>query len=156
MMKDQSVLAPQKRWKFSVFLIASILICLISVLAVFSGPVWFRVIPESLIFPVAEKVGNGINWFARDAKIAGVAMQEITRGIASFFDLIIDTAVVVLSKGIFTGRGLNVTQAVPPLSWFAIGGTIAIISYRLGGQRLTILTSTAVLFLVFLVFGRMQ
>ena len=129
MMKDQSVLAPQKRLKSSIFLIASIIICLISVLAVFSGPVWLRAIPESLIFPVAEKVGNGINWFARDAKIAGVAMQEITRGIASFFDLIIDTAVVVLSKGIFTGRGLNVTQAVPPLSWFAIGGTLAIISY---------------------------
>lgn len=154
MMNDQSVLAPQKRWKSSSSLIASLLIFFILVLAVFVGPSWLRVIPDSLMFPVAEKVGDGINWFARDAKIAGVAMQEITRSIASFFDLIIDSTVVVLSKGIFTGRGLNVTQAVPPLSWLAIGGTLAIISYRLGGQRLTILTTTAVLFLV--LFGLWQ
>ena len=154
MMNDQSVLAPQKRWKSSISLIASPLIFFILVLAVFAGPSWLRVIPDSLMFPVAEKVGDGINWFARDAKIAGVAMQEITRSIASFFDLIIDSTVVVLSKGIFTGRGLNVTQAVPPLSWLAIGGTLAIISYRLGGQRLTILTTAAVLFLV--LFGLWQ
>lgn len=114
MMNDQSVLVPQKRWKSFIFLTASLLIFFLLVLGVFAGPFWLRVIPDSLIFPVAEKVGNGINWFARDAKIAGVAMQEITRGIASFFDLIIDSTVVVLSKGIFTGRGLNVTQAVPP------------------------------------------
>jgi len=85
MMNDQSVLAPQKRWKSSISLIASPLIFFILVLAVFAGPSWMRVIPDSLMFPVAEKVGDGINWFARDAKIAGVAMQEITRSIASFF-----------------------------------------------------------------------
>jgi hypothetical protein len=85
MMNDQSVLAPQKRWKSFIFLSASLLIFFLLVLGVFAGPFWLRVIPDTLIFPVAEKVGNGINWFARDAKIAGVAMQEITRGIASFF-----------------------------------------------------------------------
>ena len=118
------------------------------------GPDWMSSFPEALIFPVAEKVGSGLNWFARDAKIAGVPMQEITRSVASFFDLIIDATVVVLSKGIFTGRGLNVSQLVPPLSWMSIGGCLAIVSYRFGGRNLIVITSIAVLFLV--LFGLWQ
>ncbi|MEM1429694.1 MAG: ABC transporter permease subunit [Pseudomonadota bacterium] len=113
-----------------------------------AGPEWLRSVPEALTFPVAEKVGAALNWFAREAKIAGVAVQEMTRGLASLFDLVIESTVIVLSKGIYTGRGLNVTQAVPPLSWLAIGGAAVIVGYRLGGRSLALLSAGAIAFLV--------
>ncbi|MEB8386306.1 ABC transporter permease subunit [Rhodobacteraceae bacterium KMM 6894] len=117
--------------------------------AVTLGPQWLRVIPEWLTFPVAQVVGDAINWIARDAKIGGVAVQEMTRVLASFFDLIIDSTVVVLSKGLFTGRGLMVTQSVPPLSWLAIGGALVIMGYRFGGRRLAAICGVSIGFLVF-------
>lgn len=117
--------------------------------AVTLGPLWLRVIPEWLTFPVAQVVGDALNWFAREAKIGGVAVQEMTRGLASFFDLIIDSTVVVLSKGLFTGRGLMVTQSVPPLSWLAIGGALVIMGYRFGGRSLALICGVSVAFLVF-------
>lgn len=117
--------------------------------AVGLGPEWLRVIPDWLTFPVAEKVGAAITWFAREARIAGVAFQDLTRSLASFFDMVIDSTVVVLAKGIFTGRGLNVTQAVPPLSWLAIGGALVILAYRFGGRNLALIIAGAVAFLVF-------
>ena len=88
--------------------------------AVTLGPEWLRVIPEWLTFPVAQIVGDAI-----------------------------DSTVVVLSKGLFTGRGLMVTQSVPPLSWLAIGGTLVIMGYRFGGRRLAIICGVSIGFLVF-------
>ncbi|MEM9247399.1 MAG: ABC transporter permease subunit [Pseudomonadota bacterium] len=112
------------------------------------GPAWLRTVPEALTFPIAQVVGDALNWFAREAKIAGVAIQELTRSLADFFDVIIESTVIVLSKGIYTGRGLNVTQAVPPLSWFAIGGTAVILGYRLGGRSLATVCAVSIGFLV--------
>ena len=112
------------------------------------GPGWLRVVPDWLSFPVAERVGRALNWFAREATVGGVAVQEITRGIAAVFDYIIESTVVVLSKGIFTGRGLNVTQSVPPLSWLAISGATTIVAYRCGGRSLAVIVALACAFLV--------
>ncbi|MEM6665667.1 MAG: ABC transporter permease subunit [Pseudomonadota bacterium] len=125
------------------------LACLVAaVVCVAIGPAWLRIIPDALTFPIAQIVGDALNWFARDAKIGGLAIQEIARGIAELFDHVIETTVVVLSKGLFTGRGLNVTQSVPPLSWLAIGGVAIIMSYRFGGRRLALVSAGAIGFLV--------
>ena len=113
------------------------------------GPAWMRVIPDAITFPVAQVVGDAINWFARDAKIGGVAFQEMTRGLATIFDYVIDATVVVLAEGLFTGRGLNVTQSVPPLSWLAIGGALVIMGYRFGGRNLALICAVSAGFLVF-------
>ena len=118
---------------------------------VWFGPAWMRTVPDSLTFPVATVVGDALNWFAREAKIGGLAVKDITRAVAAFFDYVIEGAVVVLSKGIFTGRGLNVTQAVPPLSWLAITGATGIAAYRFGGRSLAIVCTVCLAFLV--VFG---
>ncbi|MEL7012741.1 MAG: ABC transporter permease subunit [Pseudomonadota bacterium] len=115
------------------------------------GPDWMRVIPDAITLPVATLVGDALNWFAREAKIGDLAVKDMTRAVASFFDYIIEGAVVLLSKGIFTGRGLNVTQAVPPLSWFAIAGATIIAAYRFGGRSLALICAVCLGFLV--VFG---
>lgn len=118
---------------------------------VWVGPAWMRTIPDALTFPIATIVGDALNWFAREAKIGGLAVKDMTRAVASFFDYVIDGAVIVLSKGIFTGRGLNVTQAVPPLSWFAITGATVIAAYRFGGRSLAVICAVCLGFLV--IFG---
>lgn len=124
---------------------------LVLTLVVWIGPAWLRTVPEALTLPIATVVGDALNWFAREAKIGGLAVKDMTRAVASFFDYIIDSAVVVLSKGIFTGRGLNVTQAVPPLSWLAIAGATIIAAYRFGGRSLALICTICLGFLV--VFG---
>lgn len=123
-------------------------------LIVYLGPVWLTVVPEWLVFPVAEKVGRALNWFARDASIGDLAIQDITRLFAQFIDKPIQAAVTVLADGLFSGRGLDVKQSVPPLSWLAIGGAAIIAAWRLGGRNLAITVAVCVSFLV--LFGLWQ
>ena len=51
-------------------------------------------------------------------------------------------------QSLFTGRGLNVTQSVPPLSWWAIGGATVITAYRFGGRSLALTSAIGIGFLV--------
>ncbi len=122
--------------------------------AVFFGPVWLTVIPAWLEFPVATVVGDAINWFAREASIGGLAVKDITRLFAEFIDRPIQGAVVLLADGLFSGRGLDVKQSVPPLSWLAIGGVAVITAWRLGGRSLAFTVTICVGFLV--LFGLWQ
>ncbi|MEL7013015.1 MAG: ABC transporter permease subunit, partial [Pseudomonadota bacterium] len=115
------------------------------------GPDWLRVPPDWLVWPVSDIVGDGLTWFAREAQIAGMAVQDMTRGVAAVVNAPIEGAVVVLSEGLFSGRGLNRVQSVPPLSWLAIVGAAAIVAYRLGGRSLCLTATIGLGFLV--VFG---
>lgn len=120
------------------------------VLALF-GPAWLRVPPDWLVWPVSDVVGESLTWFAREAQIAGMAVQDMTRGLAAVVNAPIEGAVIALSEGLFSGRGLNRTQSVPPLSWLAIVGAAAIVAYRLGGRSLCVTATIGLGFLV--VFG---
>ncbi|MFT5115687.1 MAG: glycine betaine/proline transport system permease protein, partial [Parasphingorhabdus sp.] len=118
------------------------------------GPGWLSIIPDWLVFPVSDIVGGSLTWFAREASIGGIAVQEITRGFAELIDKPIEAAVVVLAEGTFKGRGLDVTQSIPPLSWLALGGAAIIVAHRFGGSALALTTSICVAFLV--LFGLWQ
>jgi len=50
------------------------------------GPAWVITIPDWLVFPIAQVVGDALTWFAREASIGGLAVQEITRGFAQLID----------------------------------------------------------------------
>ena len=115
------------------------------------GPDWLRVPPDWLVWPVSDIVGDSLTWFAREAQIAGMAVQDMTRGMAAVVNAPIEGAVIALSEGLFSGRGLNRTQSVPPLSWLAIVGAAAIVAYRLGGRSLCLTATIGLGFLV--VFG---
>lgn len=118
------------------------------ILIIAVGPPWLTVVPDWLTLPVSEVAGDSLTWFAREASVGGLAIQEITRLFAELIDRPIKGAIVVLADGITKGRGLNVTQAVPPLSWLAVGGAAVIMSNRLGGWTLTAITGISVAFLV--------
>ncbi|MFK7995964.1 MAG: ABC transporter permease [Granulosicoccus sp.] len=130
-----------------------VLLPLMFLLAYF-GPLWLRVVPDWLVFPVAQTIGNSLNWFARDASIGNLAIQDITRLFAEFIDRPIQAAVTVLADGLFTGRGLDVRQSVPPFSWLAIGGAAVIVAWRVGGRTLASTVAICVSFLV--LFGLWQ
>jgi len=118
------------------------------------GPSWLATIPDWLMFPVSDMVGDSLTWFAREASIGGIAVQQITRGFAELIDKPIEAAVVVLAEGTFSGRGLDVTQSIPPLSWLALSGAAIIVAHRFGGAGLALTISICVAFLV--LFGLWQ
>lgn len=120
----------------------------VTLIAIAFGPSWLTRVPEWLVLPISEWVGDGLTWFARDASIGGYAVQEMTRFFAKFIDGPIKGAVIALSDGIHAGRGLNVHQVVPPFSWLAIGGGAVIMALRLGGWHLAGTVAAAVAFLV--------
>jgi glycine betaine/proline transport system permease protein len=140
----RTALDPPSRWK--PWLLGALLVVI--ALAGYSGPEWLATVPTWLEFPVAAKVGAALNWFARDASIGNLAIQEITRLFAEFVNQPIQAAVILLADGISTGRGLNVSQLIPPLSWLAIGGAIVIAGWRLGEARLALTVGVCVAFLV--------
>ncbi|MEO1679641.1 MAG: ABC transporter permease subunit [Pseudomonadota bacterium] len=127
------------------------LAALLVVSLAFFGPEWLRVPPEWLIWPVSDVVGDSLTWFAREAQISGMAIQDMTRGLAAMVNAPIEGAVILLSEGLFSGRGLDRTQSVPPLSWLAILGAAGIVAYRLGGRSLCLTATIGLGFLV--VFG---
>lgn len=120
----------------------------IGLLVVTMGPEWLITVPDWLHFPVSAIVGDSLTWFAREASIGGLAIQEMTRLVAELFDKPIEGSVILLAEGLFTGRGLDVKQSVPPISWLALGGAAVITAYRFGGRSLAITTIVSVAFLV--------
>ena len=115
------------------------------------GSAWLRVPPDWLVWPIVDWVGNGLTWFAREARIFAVPVQELTRSLAASVNVPIDWAVTVLAEGIYSGRGLNRAQSIPPLSWLAILGVAVIVGHRLGGRPLALTVGLGLGFLV--VFG---
>ncbi len=145
-MNQTAILSMQSRLHGRFLTSAALII--VGILAVKFGPAWLSVVPDWLMFPVSETVGDAMNWFARDASIGGLAVQEITRLFAELFDKPIEGAVILLADGLFSGRGLDVKQSVPPVSWLAVGGAAVIVAYRFGGRGLAITTVFSVGFLV--------
>jgi glycine betaine/proline transport system permease protein len=117
-------------------------------LVVWFGPDWLRRVPDAIVLPLADVIDRWLIWFARDACVGGVTVQQITRGLAAMTDAPIRWTVVVLAEGIEGGRGLNRAQILPPLSWFAIGGTAALAGWRIGRWRLALTVVVAVAYLV--------
>jgi hypothetical protein len=67
------------------------------------GPEWLRTVPDWLVLPVTQVVGDSLNWFARDASIGELAVKDITRLFGQFIDRLIQAAVVILADGLFSG-----------------------------------------------------
>ncbi|GAB5470579.1 MAG: ABC transporter permease subunit [Rhodospirillales bacterium] len=121
------------------------------VLFLLLAPVWLRSVPDWLVLPLPEWLGGGLTWLAREASIGGLAVQQITRGLAELVNQPIEAAQVLLADGIMTGRGLDKRQAVPPLPWLGLVGMTVILGYRLGGLKLAATVAVAGPYLV--VFG---
>ncbi len=114
-------------------------------------PSELRDYPESWVVPLSDHVGRALEWFARDASIAGIAVQDISRGLAALVDKPIQWLTVLLSEGVVTGSGFNKTLAFPPLSWIGLLLVTALFACRCGGWQLGLTTLLSGFYL--LLFG---
>ena len=114
-------------------------------------PAAFVDVPKWAILPMSDRLGHALDWFAREAAIGPVSVQDITRGIAALIDWPIRAAITVLADGYVTGAGFNKVQLVPPLSWAGVIAVTSLLAWRLSGRGLAILTAIAGLYIV--IFG---
>lgn len=129
---------------------AATALVLVTVASLF-GPEGLRQFPQSLILPFSSVTDTWLNWFAKDAGLFGITVQQVTRALATTVEYPIRWTTILLSEGIMGGRGLNRVQVVPPFSWLAICGAVGLVAYKLGGRRLTITVGICLAYLV--IFG---
>ena len=108
-------------------------------------------VPDWALLPISDRLGAGLNWFARDATLGPVSVQDITRGIAAAIDWPIRATIMVLADGYVTGAGFNKVQLVPPLSWLGVIAVSCLLAWRLSGPKLAGMTAIAGAYIV--IFG---
>ncbi|APG89042.1 binding-protein-dependent transport systems inner membrane component (plasmid) [Sinorhizobium americanum CCGM7] len=106
-------------------------------------------LPDWAVVPLADWVGSGLNWFAREATIGGVKVADITRALATAAEMPIDWLKVLLAEGWVTGAGFNKMHIAPPLSWLGVILATSLLALRLSGRGLALLTLLAGAYLVF-------
>ncbi|MBP7002739.1 proline/glycine betaine ABC transporter permease [Amaricoccus sp.] len=132
----------KRDWTVPVFLV------LVATLG-FAFPASLGYLPEQPPLPIADWVGGGLNWFARDASIGGVKVADLSRALAAAAEAPIDWLKVLLADGVVKGAGFNKTQLVPPLSWLGVILATALLALRLSGRGLALMTLAAGAYLVF-------
>jgi glycine betaine/proline transport system permease protein len=105
-------------------------------------------IPDWAILPIADRLGKGLDWFARDAMLGPVSVQDITRGVAAAIDWPIRATIMILADGYVTGAGFNKVQLVPPLSWVGVIAAVCVLANRLSGPGLAAMSLVAGLYIV--------
>jgi glycine betaine/proline transport system permease protein len=126
-------------------LVAILVLCLVMLPFL---PAYLVEVPSALILPMSERLGASLTWFAREASLGGVAVQDITRGLAGFIDAPIGALQVVLADGYVTGAGFNKVQVAPPLSWLGVIGAAVFAAWRLAGRGLALLVGLAGIYVV--------
>ena len=140
---DEAGSAVSRRWLW--LLIAAALLVLTAPLF----PAFLTDVPGWLVTPLSDWVGRGLEWFARDAGIGGVAVAEITRAIAAGAEKPIEWLSMLLAEGWVSGAGFNKVQLAPPLSWLGVVLATALLAWRLSGRGLAALTLLAGVYLAF-------
>src|SRR5690242_19255361 len=95
--------------------------------------------PKDLVVPLAAKLGDFLNWLAREAAIGPVKISAITRGARRIVDLPMNGLNVLLTTGWRSGYGEHVVTIVPPLGWFSVLGLCGLLGWKLAGPRLGLL-----------------
>ncbi len=108
-------------------------------------------VPQAMILPLSDRLGAALIWFAREASLGGIAVQDLTRGLANVIDAPIGGLQMLLAEGYVTGAGFNKVQLAPPLSWLGVILATIFLAWRLSGRGLSLLAGLAGSYVV--VFG---
>lgn len=106
-------------------------------------------LPDRPLLPIADWVGAGLNWFAREAEIGGVKIADITRALAAVAEMPIGWLKMLLADGLVKGAGFNKVHLAPPLSWAGVILATSLLALRLSGRGLAGMTLLAGAYLVF-------
>ncbi|MEC8080118.1 MAG: ABC transporter permease subunit [Pseudomonadota bacterium] len=104
---------------------------------------------DGLQLPLSDWLGSAVNWFARDAAIGTITVQDITRSFAEWVNWPINFLNMLLSEGVVSGAGFNKTQLLPPLSWLGITLALCLFARRIGGKALAWVCLLGCAYLVF-------
>jgi glycine betaine/proline transport system permease protein len=113
---------------------------------------WAFVWPKAWLVPAARWIGNFMKWLVNEANFGLFTFAELTRFVAAIIDRPYRLALSLLSTGFLSGQGSSAVQIVPPLSWIAVIGIVALMGYYAGGRRLALLVAACFGFLA--VFGQ--
>lgn len=106
-------------------------------------PAFLVDLPDGTTVPLSDWIGQGLNWFAREASIFGISIADMTRGIAALAAWPINALQVVLADGLVSGAGFNKTQILPPVSWLSVTLFISLVSLRFVGVGFAVVTLIA-------------
>ncbi|MBB3066238.1 ABC transporter permease [Limibacillus halophilus] len=102
---------------------------------------WAFEYPGAYEIPLRYWIRDFMNWLLDDAGFGLFSFTEMTRFIADVIDFPYRVALSLLSTGFLEGQGSDAVQVVPPLSWVAIIGIIAMMGLYAGGVRLALLVA---------------
>jgi len=108
--------------------------------------------PKAWQIPAARWIGAAITWLVKEASLGPVAFSDVTRGIAALVDKPYQLALGLLANGVQQQTGGVLVQYVPPLSWIAVIGIVAVLGIWAGGRSLGLLTTACFTFIA--VFGQ--
>ena len=115
-------------------------------------PAWALKVPRALELPAAAWIGGFMRWLLEDASFGLFTFRELTRSIAWVLDWPLRLATALLASGFVQGQGQQAVQLVPPLSWLAVVGLVALLGWWARGPGLALLAGGCFLYLA--LFGQ--
>jgi len=94
------------------------------------------VVPRGLRIPLKEWIGGFMKWLVEEANFGLFSFTDMTRFLADIIDFPYRIALSLLSTGFLSGQGSAAVQILPPLTWIAVIGLVAMMGYYAGGRRL--------------------
>jgi glycine betaine/proline transport system permease protein len=107
--------------------------------------------PKSAQIPAARWIGGFITWLVKEAAIGPIAFADLTRAISNLIDIPYQTALGLLADGVQRQEAGQTLQLVPPLSWLAVIGIMALFAHWAGGAGLAALVAGCFVFVA--IFG---
>ncbi|QYK39841.1 MAG: ABC transporter permease subunit [Paracoccaceae bacterium] len=108
--------------------------------------------PREWRIPAARWIGDATTWLVKEAAIGPLAFSDVTRFLAAVIDLPYRLALALLANGLERAESGTTLRLLPPLSWVAVTGIVALMGLWAGGAGLAALT--AVCFGFIAVFGQ--
>ena len=107
--------------------------------------------PKSAQIPTARWIGGAITWLVKEAAIGTIAFADLTRAISTLIDVPYQAALGLLADGVQRQEAGQTLQLVPPLSWLAVIGILALFAHWAGGTGLAALVAGCFVFVA--IFG---
>ena len=97
--------------------------------------------PKSAQIPAARWIGGFITWLVKEAAIGPIAFADLTRAVSTLIDIPYQAALGLLADGVQRQEAGQTLQLVPPLSWLAVIGIMALFAHWAGGAGLALLVT---------------
>jgi glycine betaine/proline transport system permease protein len=115
---------------------------------------WAFDYPRAWQWPLARWINAFMGWLVNDAAIGPLHFTDVTRALARLIEIPYDAALSFLATGLLSGQGSDAIQLLPPLSWIAVIGIVALLGLHAGGPRLAVLVGACFVFIA--AFGQWQ